>query len=285
MEKMKMRYNIEYVNDCLEISKPNSTILIYRLPYTKLKEQKDLPQILNRFIVYILVGYNQKGKDFIYVGKSKNGIDNRPTSHEDKDITWNNCYILTNFKERTFLNDGTIQFLEDLVQKRIIETERFTATTKVTNTDTANSTEQETCKDYLEEAFLMLNSIGLDLITLPQKEITELKEPDYKMSASASELYKKVISTALEVNPEIKRTFTKFYINFILDDRILFSVEPLKDSLKIFLNADMDKLTHSEILKDVSQVGHHSSGKTLLVLDNKTEMGTLKNYINEVINV
>lgn len=281
----KMRYVIEYTNGSIEISKPNSTILAYRLPYAKLKNHEEIPEITNRFIVYILVGSNENGKDYIYVGKSKNGIDNRPTSHEDKNIAWDRCYILTNFKERTFLNDGTIQFLEDLVQKRILETKRFTATTKNTSTDTANSSEQETCRAYLEEAYLMLDSIGLDLITLPKE--TEIKgvEPDYKMSRVADELYQKAIAVAEKVNADIKRSYTKLYINFLLDDRILFSIEPLKDSLRVYLNAELQELTKSESLKDVRNIGHHSPGKTLLKVKANEDLELLQKYINEVINI
>ena len=73
------------------------------------------------FVVYILLGKNNNGKDVIYVGKSKNGLKNRPTAHEDKYPNWTVCYILTQFKERTFFNDGSIQYLEDEEKRYVMQ--------------------------------------------------------------------------------------------------------------------------------------------------------------------
>ena len=82
---MATKYSINYYSDGkAEISKPNSTILIYKIPYRDLVNKTVGPLIQNQFIVYILYGINNQGKDMIYVGKSKNGINYRPTGHEDK---------------------------------------------------------------------------------------------------------------------------------------------------------------------------------------------------------
>lgn len=96
------------------MSKANSSTLIYRIPYQNLNSKDELFSIDNPFIVYILFGKNESGKDVIYVGKSKNGLKNRPTSHEDKYDKWTYCFVLTQFKERTFRDDEAIEEETDI---------------------------------------------------------------------------------------------------------------------------------------------------------------------------
>jgi hypothetical protein len=167
------KYVIRCFGRSVEMSKANSSTLIYRIPYQNLNSKEELFKIDNLFIVYILFGKNESGKDVIYVGKSKNGLKNRPTSHEDKYDKWTYCYVLTQFKERTFFNDGTIQYLEDTLNKRITDLGFYENTTKQTTTGTANTSDEEDCNEYLEEAYQMLDVLGLDLITYRDDEASE----------------------------------------------------------------------------------------------------------------
>lgn len=158
-------YIIKCNNNAVEMTKPNSTMLIYKIPYKDIEARKLGFLIPNPFIVYILFGKNPHGKDKIYVGKSKNGITYRPAAHVDKYDHWTTCYVLTQFKERTFFNDGTIQYLEDTLNHRINEIDMYCNTTINTTSGTANKDDEEYCDDYLAEAYKMLNILGLDLIT------------------------------------------------------------------------------------------------------------------------
>lgn len=162
---MAKKYNIKYNGRSVEMTKPNSTMIVYKIPYADIEKKKIGVLIPNQFIVYILYGSNPHGKDMIYVGKSKNGIASRPTSHKNKYEAWTTCFILTQFKERTFFNDGTIQYLEDNLNKRIDEVGMYHNTTVSTTSGTANKDDEEDCDDYLQEAYLMLDILGLDLIT------------------------------------------------------------------------------------------------------------------------
>ena len=148
---------------CIEMTKPNSSIIVYKIPYKEMKNRVVDVNITNRFIVYILVGKNTEGKDIIYVGKSKNGIDNRPTAHEDENKKWKVCYVLTTFAERTFFNDGTIMYIEDQINQRLRTLDMYENTTKVTTADTTNIFDKEFCDEYIEEVYKMLDILGLDL--------------------------------------------------------------------------------------------------------------------------
>ena len=158
------KYNVITLGDrIIEISQPSSTTLVYRLPFEKVgKKTADIIQ--NNFIVYILFGRNAKGKDVVYVGKSKNNIISRPRQHKDKFSDWTDCYVLTQFKERTFLNDGTIQYLENQISTKVDECGLYINTTDITTSGTANPTDEENCARYLPEALAMLDILGLNLI-------------------------------------------------------------------------------------------------------------------------
>lgn len=155
-------YRIKYRGRSVEISKANSTTLVYRIPYLTLLQGGSAFSVDNNFVVYVLVGEDKK----IYVGKSKNGLHDRPTSHEDKSNSWEFCYVLTQLKERTFFNDGIIQYIENDLNEKIKNLGgRFTNTTKVTASSTANTSDEIPCQEYIKEALDMLDAIGLDLIT------------------------------------------------------------------------------------------------------------------------
>lgn len=163
----KKRFSISYNGRSVEISKSNSSTLVYRIPYQNIKNKEEpFPfEIKNSFVVYILFGKNDGGKDVIYVGKSKNGLKNRQTSHDDKYDRWTYCYILTQINERTFFNDGTIQYIEDKLSNRFNSLGSFINTTKNTNTGTANLNDEVDCNEYLDEVYQMLDVLGFDLIT------------------------------------------------------------------------------------------------------------------------
>lgn len=164
MAKAK-RYITRYLGRTIEMSRANSSMLIYRIPYQNLNGSSQMFEIDNPFIVYILYGKNDKGRDVVYIGKSKNGLKNRPRAHEGKYGAWSLCYVLTQFKERTFFNDGTIQYLEDRLNRVINDLSAYENTTMKTASGTANRSDEEDCDEYLEEALQMLDVLGLDLIT------------------------------------------------------------------------------------------------------------------------
>lgn len=169
------RYIIVNQNNQIELSKANSSILVYRFPYSDVKNKTLMFNIENKFIVYILLGKNIEGKDIIYVGKSKNGMLNRPTSHEDKYKNWTQCFVLTTFAERTFFNDGAIQYLEDTINTQINSLNVYENTTQQTTSGTANKNDMSDCDDYWNEVSDMLDCLGLDLTT-PNKNGDDLDD-------------------------------------------------------------------------------------------------------------
>lgn len=158
-------YNIRYKNHTVELTKAGDTTIVYKIPYEMLVRNRVGFEIQNKFIVYVLEGRDTKGRTVIYVGKSINDIKTRPTSHKDKCDNWINCYVLTQFKERTFLNDATIQFIEDRLNG-IVDSlkDKYVNTTNKTNVETTNPSDNVVCEEYLSKSLYMLDVLGLNLI-------------------------------------------------------------------------------------------------------------------------
>lgn len=147
----------------LSIEPDGYSCIVYRIPYSSVKEGKNCPAISNKFIVYILQGISYDSRDYIYVGKSTSGLDTRPGSHEDKCKNWTYCYILTRPDAKVF-NDAIIQYLEDSIRHRVDEcSNRFDNKTEKTNSNTANATDIARSEKYLEYAYACLSVLGLDL--------------------------------------------------------------------------------------------------------------------------
>lgn len=291
---MTKKYIVKYFsNRSMEVSKPNSSILLYKIPYECLKNKTHGIEITNRFVVYILYGKSDVSKDIIYVGKSKNGIDYRPTSHEDKNTNWNDCYVLTNFKEKTFFNDGTIQYIEDKLKQKIDSLKQYINVTKQTTSGTANNSDEEDCDEYLREAYDMLYALGLDLIVPNSREIIEETEMSSGYSLDTIPRYEQyrdllgaIEKSAKEVNPDITPRYTKLYINYLLDEKIIFGVEPFKSHLKVVFNCDIGELEDKySVLEDISAIGHHCNGNCQLRMTDITKIEILQDYINQVINL
>ena len=278
------KYILKYDNQCIEMSKANSSILIYKLPYMLIKNKTHGLNISNRFIVYILFGTNDKGKDIIYVGKSKNGIDNRPAAHEDKNTNWQLCYILTTFKERTFFNDGTIQYIEDKIRQRIDFIDRYINTTKQTTSGTANMFDEEDCDDYLREAYNMLFSIGLDLIENPVPVVNTNKK-NYEIAPGMMPLYNKFLDMLKTINKDIEVISCGTYIKFVLDKDILGSIISNNTALKISFNTTLDKLDKNTLLEDITNKGNNGVGGCRFTFKDDTDFDQIKSWINQVINL
>ncbi|WP_400237075.1 hypothetical protein [Methanomethylophilus alvi] len=295
---MAHRYTVRLDdNNCLEVTNSTSSILVYRIPYERIKDRTHALEIRNRFIVYILHGKNLNGKDYLYVGKSKNGIDNRPVSHEDKYRDWDDCYILTTFKERTFLNDGTIQYIEDAIKQRIDSLDRFIDTTNVTNVGTANSAEEEDCDEYLEDVYDRLFLMGLDLYPrnnpddieeqLPQGHLTgDENKGLFGVKPKFLNLYNSLVDEIMKINSDITATAMKVYIKFMLGKRYLLSIDCNNSAIIVYFCAKPRQLEDPKnVLKDVSSVGHHGRGDLRFDLNDAKQIPVVCEFVNQVINL
>lgn len=281
MKKYIIRYNSK---NCVELSKPINTTLVYRIPYVNIKNKNHDIDISNRFIVYILYGKNEKGKDFLYVGKSKNGIDSRPTAHEDKNIKWNMCYILTDIKERTILNDGTIQYLEDKICKKVNEIDKYENTTKQTTSGTANHSDMEDCDVFLEEAYDMLFTLGLDLFE-DEDEVINTTQRKFEVVDKFKSLFEQVDRLILSQNSNIVREQMAVYYKYVLSDKVICSVSSTNAQLNICFSIPIGKMIDpNNLLEDVSTKGHWGIGSYRLKFTNEDCFDDIKDFLKQTLD-
>lgn len=211
-------YNITRKGLGYIISKPLSTIKIIRLPYNNIKSFD-----YQSFLVYILVKNNN-----IYVGKSKNGVLNRPTSHTNN---WDLVYFIID--ESNLFNDGIIQYLENVINNKINLTDAYNNQTQLTNRDTINESEYEYISHELNEIYYMLYGLGLDLI--------HEKEYVYKLDSGKYEVVYKSIDSKI----------CKAYI-LVNQDIILLKDSEINNSISSNLDKDMISMRQNEIYIDLN---------------------------------
>ncbi len=221
-------YDVKSYHDrCLEITDQSGGYLFYRIPYSVLKTKKYATRPNNKFIVYLLFGKDPQGRDCLYVGTSKNGIDNRPTQHEDKDVQWEMCYIFTSFNQ-DILNNSRILYLEHELRKCIDNSERYVSKTFSTISDTTNSVDTEYCKRALPTILEAFDIMGIDIIPkrknsifdyVDQNTVEENKHParelsSLNLSSDMVDYLKRIESVMMRITPKIERRIANNYVSF-----------------------------------------------------------------------
>lgn len=280
MRKYVIKYNSR---NCIEISKPINTTLIYKIPYINLKNKTHNIDIQNRFVVYILFGKNENGKDFVYVGKSKNGIDYRPTAHENKNVNWDICYVLTDIKERTILNDGTTQYIEDKICNRINQIDRYTNTTKQTTSGTANTSDMEDCDEFLKETYKMLFVLGLNLFENDDEEdsITKTTKP-YEVKSGVKPLYEKVEKLIKNEFPNVVIEHMACYIKFSVNGKIITTICTTNTVIKMNFNIKVGQMNDpNNLLIDMTGLGNHGVGNYRLLFSNDNCFDDIRDFLQQ----
>ena len=277
------KYIIKYTEgNCIEVSKPISTILLYRIPYQRIREKDWDIVISNRFIVYILLGKDDERKDAVYVGKSKNGIENRPQSHEDKHVHWKDCYILTDIRERTTLNDGMIQYLEHKISDRVDASKEYVNTTKSVNRDTASRSDMEVCNVFLSEAYDMLDILGLNLTEMKDEGEDIQPKKGHAITDSMKALFDKTDALIKETVPGIIAEEKAFYIKYSIEKNIICTIASTKTNLKLYINMKTELPDDpNNVLEDVSSIGHLGIGDWMCMYFDDRYFDDIRDFLKQ----
>lgn len=219
-------FTVNYQRNRLIEIKPNLyNFIFYRIPYNLLISNKvDLDL---GFIVYLLSGKNAEGKDCLYVGTSTDGIKNRPTSHEDKNVDWKSCIVFTS-NSNNFLNDSKIRYIEDRLRRMIDKTEIYINTTKSTSGKTVNKEEKEECETAIPYLLEIYDLCGINLTPKYSSDLDKYntekdtvpdsaKNSDFSQLNINSEMENWLREAEIIINqldPELKTNVTKSYVSF-----------------------------------------------------------------------
>lgn len=166
--------------------------------------------------------------------------------------SFNNYQIqATNFKDIAFELYTIEKYNDIIIYNNISKTKKTNASIKEVKT---------------------VNNPDKDIV---DKEIKVYTEEDVINNTSdySKELYEIVKEKLFEEIDNLEIVPQKLYINFKNEEKILLSIEPLSESLKVWLNVKPGILKDSEgLTRDVSNIGHHGVGNYDLKLTKNSDL-------------
>ena len=239
-------------NGCVEVSKDLSTLRFYRTPYVLLKTKKHGLKLPNKFIVYLLCGSTKENPNVLYVGTATGGLDNRPTSHEDKNVNWESCIFFTSTDDS--LNKSTIEYLENRIRQFINDSKKYVSVTFSTSDSGSNGAESKLCNSILPTVLEVYSLLGVDIVSgykttlssfIEEKDgamVTPVSTADYSKLDLPSEMMdwlKIAHNITLGIDSSVTSGATKLYAKYSYG--LIFAYwYPLKSQnrFRIYLRGD-----------------------------------------------
>ena len=139
------------------------TPVLYRVKYSAYHDGT-WPRVPNCF-VYILRSVKLNGKDVVYVGESEQGGKTRPTSHEDKGVEWDYCYVMTvsTAMKAVEMTTDVLLTLEDRLRDYLDDDERYLNTTKKTQKVVLDERQKVFVDKYLTVVLDLLDLAGMPI--------------------------------------------------------------------------------------------------------------------------
>ena len=177
--------------------------------------------------------------------------------------SFNNYQIqATNFKDIAFELYTIEKYNDIIIYNNISKTKKTNASIKEVKT---------------------VNNPDKDIV---DKEIKVYTEEDVINNTSdySKELYEIVKEKLFEEIDNLEIVPQKLYINFKNEEKILLSIEPLSESLKVWLNVKPGILKDSEgLTRDVSNIGHHGVGNYDLKLTKNSDLDYFMYLIKQAL--
>ncbi len=150
------RYNVRLKDRVVDVSKPTGSAVVIKVPYKDIDKEEYTD---NKFVVYFLVS----GKS-IHICYSRNGIQGRDRAAENGRV-WEDVYIVTQLKENSFFNSAIIEHIANKFVEIVKTISNFECDNTVANESDVpiSGFELDNCKEYVDEVYDMLYSIGLNL--------------------------------------------------------------------------------------------------------------------------
>ena len=149
------RYNVRLKDRVVDVSKPTGSAVVIKVPYKDIDKEEYTD---NKFVVYFLVN----GKN-IHICYSRDGIKGRDRTAEN-DRVWEDVYIITQLKENSFFNSAIIEHIANKFIEIVKSISNFECSNTVADESDVPISEFEVdnCREYVDEVYDMLYSIGLN---------------------------------------------------------------------------------------------------------------------------
>ena len=108
----------------------------------------------------------------------------------------------------------------------------------------------------------------------------------HKIPASMESLYRSIEKAIKETDPRIESIAMKYYIKFVLGNRIVASAVGSSDKIDVFFNTRDKQLEDDKgILDDMAGIGHHGIGKLRFRVKEKNQLSDLKNFLLQTLKM
>lgn len=104
------------------------------------------------------------------------------------------------------------------------------------------------------------------------------------MSDETEELFNRFREMIRDYDASIYEEPKKMYINYMRDKKVLFSIVPAQDLLRVTFNVKIDKLSPCDVLEDVSNKGHWGVGSCRMVVRSENDIWTALEFIQQIIS-
>ena len=104
------------------------------------------------------------------------------------------------------------------------------------------------------------------------------------MNDETEELFNRFREMIRDYDASIYEEPKKMYINYLRDKKVLFSIVPAQDMLRVTFNVKIEKLTPNDELEDISSKGHWGVGSCRMVVKSENDIWTALEYIQQIIS-
>lgn len=104
------------------------------------------------------------------------------------------------------------------------------------------------------------------------------------MNDETEELFNRFREMIRDYDASIYEEPKKMYINYLRDKKVLFSIVPAQDMLRVTFNVKIEKMTPNDELEDISSKGHWGVGSCRMVVRSENDIWTALEYIQQIIS-
>lgn len=154
----------------------NWTGKAYKIPRIKVKDCIDRPE-LSSTGVYLLIGRDDYGTEYVYVGEAEN-ILKRLNQHLTQKDFWNEAIVFISKDEN--LNKAHIKYLENRLYELARVVNRYTIENTVVPTQSSISeSDKAEMEEFLENVRLLVNSLGHKLFEEKREAKAKIRPQEF----------------------------------------------------------------------------------------------------------
>ena len=163
-------------------------------------------------------------------------------------------------------------------KKKVYEKSGYYITRELTKKDDWNSKE-------IKARSIAMAKEALTLWPLPERynQGGETLWESTSMSDETEELFNRFREMIRDYDASIYEEPKKMYINYLRNKKVIFSIVPAQDSLRVTFNCKKEQLTNNDELEDISNKGHWGVGSCRMIVGTEDDIWSALEFIQQII--